>query len=568
MQGAKRWLMTIALVAFLGILAGCSDDAQHPVDLGSDTGQPDGGVEPDLSQQPIPDLGFPGCAPPCAAGEVCNAGKCEVPGPALTCGSSDYPSGLPSDGSGVIYVNASHTGSSDGTKSAPFKTIAAALAKATAPPGPSPDAGVKVNDGGAAPDGTVAARPIIAVATGIYEEELQISTSVDLRCRCSDKVRITGPVTVKAETSTINVVIEGCEIAPKGHLQQPSDWGTCYTSSKKSCKQPADCTSPEICDPVDLECVHAMADKDRGLKMLSGEAHGVRLAVRDSVVAGWCNGIHLNTGSTSASALCLSRSRIWGNHKGLEVENAPPISGKAVAPECTGLEEAVAATLSQIDHNEYAGVYTRSLARGVGLRANMIAASGRLQTPGGLKTTSEPGGFGVYLGNTSSTHIEANVIRENEDVGIGMINSEVIADTTFEIRDNLLADNGNAGISLQQLQATKEVKIINNQVSGTRERDGTDGDGIQVLVAHGTSYKVRVEGNQMTGSKRNGVVLDGVSGAVDSNIIAGSGGYGVLLQQAPAVTVGPNTFGSNTKGNVYKSQNPVELCGALPLPLP
>jgi hypothetical protein len=32
--------------------------------------------------------------------------------------------------------------------------------------------------------------------------------------------------------------------------------------------------------------------------------------------------------------------------------------------------------------------------------------------------------------------------------------------------------------------------------------------------------------------------------------------------------VGPNTFGSNTKGNVYKSQNPVELCGALPLPLP
>jgi hypothetical protein len=555
-----------ALVMLLG--AGCSDDdikkdTGPGLDAEADTGL-DGGADGFVG-----DLGVttPGCTPACSADEVCNGGTCEKPGPTKQCGSDPYgtvPAGA------VIYVDKSHGGPYLGTKQNPYNTIAAALS-AGGPPAPS-DAGAA--DAGAAdagaPDAGSTAVPVIAVATGIYKEQLTLKSSVELHCRCAEKVRIAGTIQI-APTSSAQVTIDGCEIAPEKQAAKPTDWGTCYTSSEKPCKQPSDCASPETCDPKTLECVHPQAGLDRGIWVKTGSYHGVDLLVRDSVITGWCSGIRFNADTQSSSSICVARTRVWGNHIGLDLENAPPAAAATLPAECGGAAttEAVAASLNRIEQNEYAGVFSWSKARGVALRANRVAETGRLTTPTGVKKSTAAGGFGVYLGNTSSANLDANVIADNENVGLGMINTEAFKETNLELRRNVVSGNAGAGISLQQLQASKPVKIIDNVVGQTGDLAGwKGGDGVQVIVSHGTSFAVTVKGNRIQASKRHGVLLDGVSGSVDSNQVTHNGGYGLYLQQAPKVTVGTNTFGNNGQGKLQNVATAVELCGVLPLPLP
>jgi parallel beta-helix repeat protein len=526
---------------------GCSDDAT----VTPDSGMPDSAADAVVDRGDLGatdfspgDLHVPprGCSTACAPGEVCNGGVCEKPGPAKACGTGTYPVGLPA--SGVLHVNAAHTGTEDGTEQNPYQTIGAALA--------------------AAPMGGI---PVIAVAEGIYEEQLTISGSVEIHCRCAEKVRIAGTILVEATSGNLEVVVDGCEVAPKNLPAQPDSWGACISSSHKTCSGDGDCTAPETCDPTRLECLHPQEGKDFGIRVTGGPVNNVDLLVRDSVLAGWCAGVYFNTEATSSSAVCLSRTRLWANHKGIEVVNAPPV-GFSIASECQGIQEAVAGTLNRIDQNELAGVFTRSKARGIGLTSNLIAQNGRLQTASGTKV-ADAGGYGIYLGNTSSCHLKDNVVAQNENTGLGMINAETIADTTFDIRDNVFAGNRGAGVSLQQLGATKTVQIVNNSIAGTDHVAGEPGgDGIQVLVAGGTSYSVTVKDNTIHNSRRNGLLLDGVSGSVSNNTVQSSGGYGVLLQAAPQVAVGTNTFGANAKGDVQKAASSVDLCGVLPLPIP
>ena len=559
-----------ALVALL-LGAGCSDDSTKPP---ADAGPADAPISEAGGDTTIADLyagdfsvTTPGCTPACAGGEVCSEGACVKPGPTKVCGSDPFGAGLPA--SGVLYVDANHGGPFLGTKQNPYKTIAAALAAGSAatPDAGIPDAGA-ADAGASTPDAGSAGAAIIAVATGIYKEELTIDKSVELRCRCAEKVRIAGTIQV-VPASSAQVLIDGCEIAPEKQTQKPADWGACNISSRTACKQPSDCKAPETCDPKTLECVHPQAGLDRGIWVKTGSFHGVDLLVRDSVISGWCSGIRFNADVTSSSSLCVSRTRLWGNHIGLDLENAPSAAMATMPTECSGITEAVAATLSRLEQNEYAGVFSWSRARGVALRANRVAETGRLQTATGIKTSTAEGGFGVYLGNTSSAHLDSNLVEDNEHVGLGMINAEAFKETNLDIRRNVFRGNAGAGVTLQQLQASKPVQIIDNRVASTRALAGwKGGDGVQVIVSHGTSYAVTVKGNVVQASKRHGLILDGVSGSVETNQVAGSGGYGVYLQRAPQVNVGTNTFGGNGQGNVNKVTTAVELCGVLPLPLP
>ncbi len=60
----------------------------------------------------------------------------------------------------------------------------------------------------------------------------------------------------------------------------------------------------------------------------------------------------------------------------------------------------------------------------------------------------------------------------------------------------------------------------------------------------GTSFAVTVRDNDIAGSARDGILLDGVGGSVDSNTITDSGAFGLLLQGATATATGNAITGS------------------------
>lgn len=81
--------------------------------------------------------GVPGCEPwPEAGAEDCSTGLAHFPGEAgcaavgPSCPGGDWPEGLPTDGTRVVYASAGAEGGGDGTRERPFATVAEALAAA------------------------------------------------------------------------------------------------------------------------------------------------------------------------------------------------------------------------------------------------------------------------------------------------------------------------------------------------------------------------------------------------------------------------------------------------------
>lgn len=484
-------------------------------------------------QGPAPQVPPPGsCDPGCSPEQVCSAGACIAPGPTLACGSAPFGDGLPA--SGVLHVHGGRAAGApgDGSAARPFATIGEALAASRGAPGTT-----------------------IAIADGTYDELLRIDRDVALRCRCAEKVRLAQPIEITATAADVTISISGCTIAPLAVGGAPldlnagpaADWGSCDSGP-------------------------AAADGADGLRVAAASEHAVDLALHDSVVAGWCAGVRFNAASGSSSALCVARSRLYANRKGLEVLNAPLARLAGSAGPCSELPEAVAMVASRVDDNALAGVFTRQQARGIGLASNLIRGGGTLASATGDKLFGgAEAGFGVYLGDTSSAHLRDNRIADNQAIGIGLINAAAPAgDTTFAIEGNLLARNRGAGIALQQLQATQAVRLLRNLVEDTGAADAAGGDGILVTVEEGRSYDVQLEGNTVAGSARHGALLIGVGGTVGDNAIRDSGGFGLLLQQADALAVGRNALSGNGAGDVQRSsaENPLERYGVLPLPLP
>ena len=292
----------------------------------------------------------------------------------------------------------------------------------------------------------------------------------------------------------------------------------------------------------------------------------VNLLVRDSEVIGWCAGLYFSAAPTSLATLCLARSRFHGNTTGVDVQAAPTVN-MAKTGECKNIPESVGTRLSLVDQNQKFGIRTREGARGVGLEANLIRQNGRL----GAKVSGSRG-YGVYFGNVESAHVFNNVVRDNENRGVGMRNKTTLKANTINILDNAIYSNRGAGIALQQMQAQQAVKITGNWLHNTRA-DTTappaeqGGDGIQVSVDNGAPYNVTISGNTVDKSLRHGVFLDTAGGSATKNKISNSGGFGVVFQQS-AATESANTMVGNAKGNVSKPSTPVNKYGNMPLPLP
>lgn len=486
------------------LICGCADDAANSPDA-----RPADGSSKEAATDLQADGVTPGCSVGCGSGQVCLAGKCVAVGPTKTCGATKYGVGLPS--SGVVYVDGSYKGASKGTAAQPHTKISAALAAATP----------KLQ--------------VIAVAAGKYTEDLSITRNIRLACRCATKVTIAGSLTIKppVQTPNLSVTLDGCRLRPPGTSGKPTSWSKCDANNNP-----------------------------RGVNVLGGVG-SVALRIRDSEISGWCVGAWFNAASqpTSTSSLCLVRSLISANVKGLEVVQAPALNTTPF-PECKGLSEAVAARLSLVAENKDYGVFTRLSARGLSMEANIIERSGKLgSATGGL-------GYGVYLGNTEAANFRSNRFSHNGNRGLGMKNLTSLLATAITIQDNQLTGNRGAGIALQQLQVAKPVAIRGNRVDGTVAVPGEPGgDGIQISVNKGKLYNVTVEQNNVRSSQRHGVFLEGVGGTVRSNVIGGNGKHGILLQQSKAA-VGANSYSSNGASDVGKKPGPTEKYGDLPIPIP
>lgn len=453
-----------------------------------------------------------GCPSGCGESEICLSGSCMAAGPAKSCGTETYGTGLPT--SGVIYVDESYGGTSTGTQAQPFATLTDAISAMT-----------QSTKG-------------IAVASGTYTEDLAIDRSVALYCRCprgADGVTLAGTITIVPQVGNgdVEVTIDGCRIAPAGFTDQATDWTTCVSNG----------------DPNGIYA-HSIN-------------HAVSLLVVDSEIAGWCTGIYFNVAwFLPKTSICVSRTRLFANVKGLDVVEAPTGLATQWNDACKGIQEPVAVELSTVIENKDHGIHARTGAQGISLQGNLVTLQGSIAgTAGGQ-------GFGIYLGNTETAQVIGNRIANNLNRGLGMANLSSLMASDIVIDSNTLFNNRGAGIQLQDLQASKTVQITGNLVRDTETIGGSPGgDGIQVTKVVGLTYNVDIVDNTVEGSQRNGVLLDGVGGFIDNNTISDSGHFGVVLQESSA-TMGTNTYSGNSSGDQVSYSNPVEICGALPIPIP
>jgi hypothetical protein len=354
----------------------------------------------------------------------------------------------------------------------------------------------------------------LVVAAGDYDEAVTIGQhgeGAHLFCRCPEQVRIRQTMRMSAlSNASLRVVVDGCSLVPPG------------VDPETSCQWPA------------ATCSHA-----HGIEAVGGQAE-LHLLVRHSVIAGWCSGIYYSAEPLLGldSSLCVARSRVALNRMGVEVIRAPAAHlVSSPFAECQGLSENLSLVLNRIDHN-----------RGEG--------------------------YGVYLGDTQSAVISANVVRDNQNRGIGLRN-EAWAALSVKVQDNVVTGNAGAGIAMQKMQASLDVYVTGNVVAGTiplsprlATPDERGGDGLQVSLDNTPMlYGADVSGNTIDTSTRIGAFFDGVDGTFQNNTVTNSGTYGCVLQQS-ALTVGANSFSGNLSGDVQNYGSPVEKYGSLPIPMP
>jgi hypothetical protein len=520
-----RRIGATALMAAAALISGCGDGGSSRPDAARDQGASTEGRRldgpttdsrrADRSITPDGTTALPGCPSGCGAEEVCwstgSGFACKPTGPSKSCGTQKYGSGLPS--SGVIYVDGSYSGAGTGTEAQPFKTIGDALKAVSS------------------------TAKIVAVAQGSYTEDLTITSSVELRCRCADQVTIAGKVAVPPAglTSDLTVVIDGCRIAGPG---------------------PSSCT-----------------DGNPSALSVKNISYSVAVLVRDSVLTGWCSGLTFSldrtlplTGALPLPLVCVTRSRLTGNKfSGVELWETPKPSGSSAGwpgGECGGIKLTAAVELSQVTSNQ-TGILAWGGASEVALAGSLISRNGAGTSPTGRV------GMGVYLGNAVAAELRANRIEDNESHGVGLFNLTTVPGVKIVSTENLMSGNRGTALKLQQLQASQAVEISKNFIHGTQKLPGAvDGDGIQVTVNGGTSFAVDIKDNTIKNSARNGIVLDGVGGGVANNTISGSAAYGVALQNNATATIGTNAFSGNLLGDQVKRTSAGDICSDLPVPMP
>ncbi|MCP3875273.1 MAG: right-handed parallel beta-helix repeat-containing protein [Desulfobacteraceae bacterium] len=131
--------------------------------------------------------------------------------------------------------------------------------------------------------------------------------------------------------------------------------------------------------------------------------------------------------------------------------------------------------------------------------------------------------LGLFLSNNnpaeSPTIVSGNLMQNNQTAGI------YVSGQGFQIDDNLLIDNGEAGVFL--ISPSQDITILNNDISG----HGNAG----IYITEGLSSHINVIGNSIFNNSGNGIAalehsVYGAETFIADNDVNGNGFNGILIQ--------------------------------------
>ena len=442
----------------------------------------------------------------------CPAGTMEVIGKATCqpigdCGTGTL--GKIKTTASTIFVNQSYAGgSSDGSQTKPFLTIAAALYNATA-------------------------GDHIAVSSGTYKENISVERKVTLEGRCAEKVTIAGGssgATVVMTKWASGAVLRGVTISGAGvglHVDGVT---------------------------VTVERVAVRGCEGRGIEV----DNGGDLALRDSVVAGSREvGVMLSSAKATLERTVVRDSRELASNKqaGLGL-SADVQAGKNQMSELT-LRDCL------VTRNRTLGIYLsssrakveRSVIRdtieqasdsnfGGGIEARIQAGKtqmSKLELQDSLVTDNR--NVGIYLSGSSAT-LDRSVVRgtrervsdKNGGVGIQMtFASSQGKRSQLTMRHSLVTQNRTIGLHLTGSTATLERSVVSD--TQMRASDKNRGTGVLASMVPGQSKgsEVNLRYSLVSGNRTVGIALSSSKATLEHSVVRGTreqasdkkGGYGI-----------------------------------------
>lgn len=444
-----------------------------------------------------------GCRPllpetSCASGTVAWLGDAACH-PLVDCGTDKY--GTPPADRPIVYVDAATGASGDGTEAAPFKTIGEAL---------------------------TAARPAstIAIAEGLYDEELVIRKDVRLWGRCPQKVAIAPTAPSRAYAVTI--------------LATPASIQRVAVSGGAGGVLALDTVSATVED----SWVHDTADS--ALSAQGDEADGALLARRVLVERARDLGVYALGGTITLESSSVRDTRsASGGVRGYGVGGENRLSNGKLAH--------VVVRGSIVERNRDAGVFV------IGGTAKIEGSLVRDTLLG-----PEKGGFAAWAqadddrGVTSSMTIERSVLSGSVTAGVHAVKGELIIRDTAILRTRSRASTRDHGLCVFSERATL---TMTDSLCRWAQEIGVEAAGgaarIERVAIRDITPNAQGQGGvglgfvHNTGNPQVEVLDTGVSNVVDSGVIV-FGGDAILRGCAIRdVTTVTGSFGDGVSVAAY-----------------
>ena len=485
----------------------------------------------------------------CPAGTMAQLGQATCQ-PVGDCGSGTWGK-LKRSGS-TLHVDQGHQGTSGkGTQAAPFLTITAALAQATA-------------------------GDHIVVAAGTYKENLSVLRKVTLEGRCAQQVIIAGSgsypamwfkhwasgallrgVTITGASTGLQVdgvaataervVVQGCEgrgvrVAAGGTLTLRRS----LVAGNRTVGLSAESAKVTVERSVVRDTRARASDSGFGIgiqiSMQQGKSQSSELTLRHSLVSGnrttglrvsssratvefsvvrdtleqtadkkFGHGIDvsLGTGQSRGSELTLRDSVVAGNlAAGIMVESSKATMERAVVRD----------TKAQVSNGKY----------GVGIQGSVRAGQSRgseLTLLDSLVRANRTGG--ISLASSRAT-IERSVIREtlaqasDKTFGVGIqatVQPGQSQGSELTLKDSVVADNRSVGILLGSSRATVERSVVRD--TRAQPADKKYGQGFEVTVQTGQAKgsELTLRDSLVVGNRSTGIVLVSSRATVERSVV-------------------------------------------------
>ena len=430
-----------------------------------------------------------GCAPILPnSGSVCPAGSRQALGsttcqPLGSCGQGDY--GDITTSSGTIFVNASYKGSnSNGTRARPYRTIGAALKVAS-----------KSN-----------AHSHVAVAAGIYQEDLRTDIPLTLQGRCAKLVTIVGRSKGKdAAAVTIGPDAKGSVI--RGLTIKGPHYGILLSGA----------VAVVIHQVAVLDTGHA------GIRAQSFQKTKARGRVKGALLSanGWAgislSGAGLTVENIEVRGAKSVDDKVMGHYgRGIAVEHQSELALRDSVIQ-TGKTYGIGAYSSTV-------IVERSVIRDNGFRG-FDSHKSRVT----LKQTvfQDNGSAGIVVGDAVNLTVDSCTVtgtrqwqwpksREMSDEGFGLW---ALKSSDVVITDSLFSQNGIAGLLLMNRKSTVKRSIVRD----TLERLTDQRLGIGIVVGGGSqSSAVTIQESLVSGNREFGVQVLDATAIIERTVVRGT----------------------------------------------